>query len=73
MLTMTNINFPVMEMNLIDMEVFHLVHGVGKNVLIFRVDMSSSTIIDSRKNDIFILRKVPTQDLEHKLCAEKCI
>ena len=33
--------------------------------------MSSSTNIDNRKNDIFILRKVPTQELEHKLCAEK--
>ena len=50
---------------------FSFSNGVGKNLLIFRVDMSSSTIIDNRKNYIFILRKVPTQDLEHKLCAEK--
>ena len=29
---MTNIDFPVMELDLIDMDVFHLVNGVGKYV-----------------------------------------
>ena len=34
--------------------------GLGRNVIIFGVDMSSSTKIDNRKNDIPILRKGPT-------------
>ena len=33
--------------------------------------MSSSTKIDNRKKDILILRKGPTQGLEHTLSAEK--
>ena len=33
--------------------------------------MSSSTKIDSRKKDILILGKVPTQGLKHTLTAEK--
>ena len=33
--------------------------------------MSSSTKVDNRKKDILILRKVPTQELEHTLSAEK--
>ena len=33
--------------------------------------MSSSTKIDNRKKDIFILGKGPTQGLEHTLSAEK--
>ena len=43
----------------------------GKNVIIFGVDMSSSTKIDNRKKDILILGKGPTQGLEHTLSAEK--
>ena len=45
--------------------------GLGKNVIIFGVDMSSSTTIDDRKKDILILGKGPTQGLEHTLSAEK--
>ena len=45
--------------------------GLGKNVIIFGVDMSSSTKIDNRKKDILILGKTPTQGLEHTLSAEK--
>ena len=45
--------------------------GLGKNVMIFGVDMSSSTKIDNRKKDILILGKTPTQGLEHTLSAEK--
>ena len=45
--------------------------GLGKNVIIFGVDMSSSTKIDNRKKDILILDKDPTQGLEHTLSAEK--
>ena len=46
--------------------------GLGRNVIIFGVDMSSSTLkIDNRKKDILILRKGPPQGLEHTLSAEK--
>ena len=44
---------------------------VGKNVIIFGVDMSSSAKVHNRKKDIFILGKGHTQRLEHMLCAEK--
>ena len=43
----------------------------GRNVIIFGVDMSSSTKIDNRKKDILILGKVPTEGLEQTLSAEK--
>ena len=43
----------------------------GQNVLIFGVDMSSSTHIDNKKKDILVLGKGPTQGLEHMLTAEK--
>ena len=45
--------------------------GLGRNKMIFGVDMSSSTKIDNGKKDIFILGKGPTQGLENKLSAEK--
>ena len=45
--------------------------GTGRNVIIFGVDMSSSTKIDNKKKDILILDKGPTQGLEHTLSAEK--
>ena len=45
--------------------------GLGRNVIIFGVDMSSSTNIDNRKKDILILGKGPTQGLEHTISAEK--
>ena len=45
--------------------------GLGRNVITFGVDMSSSTKIDNRKKDILILGKGRTQDLEHTLSAEK--
>ena len=38
--------------------------GLGRNVISFGVDMSSSTKIDTRKKDILILGKGPTQGLE---------
>ena len=44
--------------------------GLGRNVIVFRVDMSSSTKIDNKKKDILILGKGPTQGLEHTLSAE---
>ena len=45
--------------------------GDGQNVIIFGVDMSSSTKIDNRKKDIFILNKGAIQGLEHTLTTEK--
>ena len=45
--------------------------GLGRSVIIFGVDMSSSTKIDHRKNDILIFGKGPTQGLEHTLSAKK--
>ena len=45
--------------------------GLGRNVTIFGVDMSSSTKIDNRKKDILILGKGSTQGLKHTLSAEK--
>ena len=45
--------------------------GFGQNVLIFVVDMSSSTHIDNKKKDILVLELEPTQGLEHTLTAEK--
>ena len=45
--------------------------GLGKNVIIFGVDMSSSTKIDNKKKDILILGKGLIQGLGHTLIAEK--
>ena len=45
--------------------------GLGQNVLILGVDMSSSSHIDNKKKDILVLGKGPTQGLEHTLTAEK--
>ena len=45
--------------------------GFGQNVIIFGVDLSSSTHIDDKKKDILILGKGPTQGLEDTLTAEK--
>ena len=47
--------------------------GLGRNVIIFGVDMSSSTKIDNKEKDILILDKGSTQGLEHTLSVEKCI
>ena len=44
--------------------------GFGQNVIIFGVDMNSAHI-DNKKKDILVLRKGPTQGLEHTLTAEK--
>ena len=45
--------------------------GFGQNVTIFGVDMSFSAHIDSKKKDILVLRRGPTQGLENTLTAEK--
>ena len=44
---------------------------VGRNVIIFGVDMSSSPHIDNKIKDILIVGKWPTQGLGHTLAAEK--
>ena len=44
---------------------------VGRNVVIFGVDKSSSWHIDNKLKDIVILSKGLTQGLEHTLTAEK--
>ena len=62
----------IMELDLIDMDFSsHPSGGTGGNVIIFGVDMSSSTKIDNKKKDILILGKGPTQGLEHTLSVEK--
>ena len=59
-----------MVLDLIDIDFFsHPSGGTGRNVIIFGVDMSSSTRIDNRKKDILILAKGPTQGLEDTLSA----
>ena len=50
---------------------FSFGNETGENVIIFGVDMSSSSKIDNRKKDILILGKGPAQRLEHTLSAEK--
>ena len=45
--------------------------GLRRNVIILRVDMSSTTKIDNRKKDILILGKGPTHGLEHTLTTEE--
>ena len=50
---------------------FSFGNGIGRNVIIFGVDMKSSIKIDNRKKDILILGKGTMQGLEHTLSAEK--
>ena len=45
--------------------------GLGRNVIIFGANMSSSPKSDNRKKDILILGKGRTQGLEHTLSGEK--
>ena len=43
----------------------------GQKALIFGADMSFSSHTDNKKKDILVLRKGPSQGLEHTLTAEK--
>ena len=45
--------------------------GVGRNVIMFGLDMSSSPHIDNKKKYILILGKCPTQGLGHTLTVGK--
>ena len=47
--------------------------GWGRNVIIFGVDMSSSTKIDNRKKDILILGKGQHKDWNIHWAQKKCI
>ena len=60
-----------MVLDLIKKDFFSLGNRIGRKVIIFGVDMSSSPHIDTKKRDILILGKSPTQGLEHTLTAEK--
>ena len=72
MQTLININILVVELDLIEYLIFSFTSGgVGQNILIFGVDMSSSANIDNKKKDILALGKGPIQGLEHTLTAEK--
>ena len=51
-----------MELYLIGMKVSFPDTGLGRNAIIFGVDMSSPTKIDNRKKDILILVKVQHKD-----------
>ena len=46
-------------------------NDIGRNAIIFGVDVSSSPHIDNKKKYILILGKGPTQGLEHIMTAEK--
>ena len=72
MLTLTGVDVLDIELDFIGIEGFSFPGtGLGRNAIIFGVDMSSSTKIDNKKKDILILGKGPTQGLEHILIAEK--
>ena len=64
-------NFPDTVLDLIEKGFFSIGDEIGRNVIIFGVDMGSSPHIDNQKKDILILRKGPTQGLEDTLAAEK--
>ena len=61
----------VMELDLIEDQVFHFRMVDWPNCIIFEADMNSSAHIDNKKKVIFVLGKGPTQGLEHTLTAEK--
>ena len=72
MLISISTNIPDIELDLIEDQVLLFPGGVfDQNLMIFGVDMSSSTKIDSRKKDTLILVKGPSQGSEHALSAEK--
>ena len=52
-------------------ESYSIDNDIGRNVIIFVVDMSSSPYIVNKKKDILILGKSTRQRLEHTLTAEK--
>ena len=66
------INILGMELDFTKKGFFSIDDDVGRNVIIFGVDMSSSPHIDNKRKDILILGKGPTQGLsEHSLTPAK--
>ena len=45
--------------------------SVGKNIVIFGVDMSSSVHVDNKKKDILIIGKGPSQGLDNTTLKQK--
>ena len=68
-----SINILDMVLDLIKKGSYSIGNEVGRNVMIFGVDMRSSSHIDNKKKDILILGKGPTQGLEHTLTAKKIV
>ena len=62
-----------MALDLAEKDFFSLGNEIGKNIIIFGVDMSSSLNIDNKKNNILILGKGPTKGLEHTLDCRKIV
>ena len=60
-----------MVLNLIERDFFSIGNEVGRNLIIFGIDMSSSSHVNNRKKDILIFGTGPTQGLEHTLATEK--
>ena len=52
-----------MELVLVEVIFIHLFNGFDRNVIVFRVDMSSSVHVDNKGKEILILGKGPTQGL----------
>ena len=50
---------------------FSIGDEISRNVIVFGVDISSSSHINNKKKDILILGKGPMQRLKHTLAAEK--
>ena len=74
MLILRSTNILDMELDLIDIDfVSHPSGGTGRNLIIFEVDISSSTNADERKRDILILGRGPRRGLEHTLCSKKSV
>ena len=70
---MISIDFPAMELDLIEKEVFHFqVWWIQSKCNNFEVDMSSSVHVDNKKKDILIIGKGPIQGLgKHSSTTEK--
>ena len=67
-----NLNILDMVLDLIEKRKFSVGNGFIRNCINFGVDMSSSVHVDSKKKDILILGKGPTQKLDGTtLTAEK--
>ena len=69
MFILMSTNILDMVLDFIEKDFFSFGNGSGRNVIIFGVEMSSSPHTDNK--NISILHKGPTQELEHKLTAEK--